>query len=100
MVLTSRSVPLLEAHLERLFRTRRAAPSVGARYDAGLFEAEVLSADDAGLRSVRFRFPFSLDDQRYRFLSYDGETIVQLTPPAVGRSLEISEPPAPFPGAP
>jgi hypothetical protein len=89
MTLRCAGQPFLDNHFERLFRTHRAPPAVGARYETSEFVATVVAVEPTGIRTVRFDFKKSLDDASYRFLAWRNGRMSRVATPAAGQTVEI-----------
>ncbi len=69
------------------FRPRNQPFWPGQRVTLGGFDVHVLAVTRAGLPSrVRFDFEHALEDERYVWLTWDGQRYVTFPPPAIGAS--------------
>jgi len=98
VTLTSRGAPLRANPFERVFCAQRATPAAGTVFRTPIFTATVLASEPDGFRRVRFTFEHELDDERYRFLVWQGGRWSRIPPPAVGQTVELpaTEPPGPL----
>ena len=89
---------------EYVYRSKLEPPQVGRLYTCRLFEARVAAVDARGVRRFELRLcapdARGFDSPDLCFARWDGEAIVRVAVPAVGQSLELEQPPPPFPFAP
>jgi len=98
LTVTSLATPFRANPFERVFCARRATPATGTVFRTPAFTATVLASEPDGFRSVRFAFEHDLDDERYRFLAWNGGRWKRISPPALGQTMELpaAEPPGPL----
>ena len=91
--------PLLTGPFEYLYRWKT-LPAKGEVYRTPLFEAEVTEADESGVRAFRVRLDVDPDGETIRFLAPDGDRMVALPLPDIGRTLRLERARAPRPLTP
>jgi len=100
VTLTSLGAPLRANLFERVFCAQRTTPTAGTVFRTPAFTATVLASEPGGFRSVQFAFEHDLDDERYRFLAWQGGRWSRIPPPAVGQTMELPAAEAPGPLVP
>jgi|GEM_PF-956629 len=81
--------PFVDNLLERVFRETADPPAVGERYETDLFQVQIMDVDETGLRRFRVTCPNSLDEPRYRFLTWRDSRLRHTPPPAIGESIDF-----------
>ena len=92
MTLTAPDTPFLTNRFEHLYQTRSAPLRAGDTFETALFTATIRETDEAGVRTVEFKFKCDLDDPAYRFLVFQNDKFVRVAPPAVGKTMELPAP--------
>lgn len=75
---------------EKVFLTSNNPPPVARKWRTALFTVEAMDSGPEGLKRFRVTCPVMLEDRRYRFLMIDGGgRLIPVSPPTVGKSLDI-----------